>query len=190
MVLGSSSGLDVTMVPVGSAGHLDHHGPNNSVVLEPLHGLRCGLRSQASALPLMATGALGICAGPVCSRVGDPDMALATAQAPLMPWPQSQCMLLRSVWLLGIRKAIGGGPDPGTLWPLEATQAIDINTDSDSGRTMDSDMVFGNSRDPSVIVALADTADYPDQHKTSGSVSPKHQHVPSGSPDSKYLLSI
>lgn len=99
-------------------------------------------------------------------------------------------MSLRSVWLLGIRKAIGGGPDPGTLWSLEATQAIDISTDSDSGRSLDSDMVFGNSRDPSVIVALAGTADYPDQHKPSGSVSPKHQHVPSGSPDSKYLLSI
>lgn len=47
-------------------------------------------------------------------------------------------------------------------------------------------MVFGNSRDPSVIVALAGTADYPDQHK----MTHKWQRVPSGSPDSKYLLSI
>lgn len=46
MVLGSNPRSDVTMVPVDSAGHLDRHEPNCSVVLEPLHGPRCESRSQ------------------------------------------------------------------------------------------------------------------------------------------------
>lgn len=42
MVLGSNPGLDITMVPAGSAGHLDGHGPHGSMVLEPPHAPSVG----------------------------------------------------------------------------------------------------------------------------------------------------
>lgn len=135
MVLGSSSDLDVTMVPVGSAGHLNHHGPNNGVVLEPLHGLRCGFRSQASALPLMATGILGICAGPVCSSVRDPDMALATAQVPMMPWPQVTVHITQVCMALGHRDGNSWRPRSwDSVWPLEATPASKDSTSTHQHR--------------------------------------------------------
>lgn len=47
-------------------------------------------------------------------------------------------------------------------WLLVAIWAIDNNTDPSCGRTMVTDMVFGNSLD--VIVAVVGTADHLDRH--------------------------
>lgn len=78
--LGSSSpGPEVTMALVGSAGHLDQHEPSGSMALELTHDFRCGPRPQESAQPSMATGTSDMSIDLCCSRVRDPDMALAAA---------------------------------------------------------------------------------------------------------------
>ncbi|KAL6066322.1 hypothetical protein STEG23_033460, partial [Scotinomys teguina] len=98
------------MVPVGSAGHLDLHGPNGSMVLKPQHGSKYGPRSQASTMPSMATGALDI-TGSVCGTAVDSDMALATAQTYTTPWSQvgahvtEVCTSLAAAQPSGMKKA-------------------------------------------------------------------------------------
>lgn len=43
-------------------------------------------------------------------------------------------------------------------------QAMDINTDVGSSRTIDSDMILGSSPDPNISMALGVSADHPHQY--------------------------
>lgn len=73
-----------TMVLGGITGHLNCHGPNSIVVLEPPRGSRCGPISWASLLSLIVAGALYISTGPVCGRVTDPSLVRVIAQVHTM----------------------------------------------------------------------------------------------------------
>lgn len=64
-----------------------------------------------------------------------------------------------------------------SLWPLEATWVIDINTDSGCSRNMNPDMVFGNTPRPDVIMALVGIADCPYWHGSSGGMALENHHV-------------
>ncbi|KAL6079918.1 hypothetical protein STEG23_014370 [Scotinomys teguina] len=68
MAPGSSPGLEDTMVLGGITDHLDQHGPNSNMALEPPHGPRCGPRFQASTLPFMETGTTDISTDTVCDK--------------------------------------------------------------------------------------------------------------------------
>lgn len=81
MAPGSSPGLDDTIALGDTAGHLDWHEPNGSMVLKPQHGPRSGPRSWASTLHSMVTGSSDLSAGSVCDRTMDPDMTLAASHA-------------------------------------------------------------------------------------------------------------
>lgn len=119
MVLRNSLGPDVTIVLFDSVSYFDGCGSNSPVVLEPPHGSRCGPRSLASTLPLMAIGASDISDDPDCGRALDPDMALAIAQACATPW---SCVVAHVTQHVvgsavvepsGTKKATGRGPDHG-----------------------------------------------------------------------------
>lgn len=64
---------------------------------EPKHGPRCGLRSQTSSSPSMTRGASDSSADPDYGRATKSDMALAIAQAHIMPWLQVVTHINRSL---------------------------------------------------------------------------------------------
>lgn len=73
MVLSYSSGLDDTMVPGGSTGQADLHGPGGSVTLKYYHGLRCRPRLWNSAWSSVVRGVI---TDPIHNRIMDPNLAL------------------------------------------------------------------------------------------------------------------
>ena len=59
------------------------------------------------------------------------------------------------------------------MWLLVVTQASD-STDSGCSKTMDPNIVLGNSLSLGVTTALVGVADCPDQHGPNSSVAFKH----------------
>ncbi|KAL6073616.1 hypothetical protein STEG23_027917 [Scotinomys teguina] len=79
MALGSSLIPDDTMVPAGSAGYSDQHGPGGSMALGQLHGHRLWPRSRASIWPLVATCSSDINTDASCGRTKNSDMILSSS---------------------------------------------------------------------------------------------------------------
>lgn len=97
------------------------------------HMCGCRPRSQTSALPLTGTEVSNTSTNPVCDKDTDPDLAPAAAQAHTMPGTRWQHMLLRSVGstALGHQEICMWRPRSWeSLWPLGATQAVEISPET------------------------------------------------------------
>lgn len=79
VVLVSSLGPDVTMVPGGIIGHLDQHDPHSSMALRHQYSHRLQPRSQASTWLLSATWVRDISADPGRGRTTDQDTILGSS---------------------------------------------------------------------------------------------------------------
>lgn len=55
---------------------------------------------------------------------------------------------------------------------------MDLNSDPDCGRTMDSHVVLGSSLHLDVTIAPGDSQGHPDRHGTNGSMASGHQQGP------------
>lgn len=150
-VLGSSPGLDVTIVPGGSAGHRDWCGPCSSMAFGYQHGSRWQPSPPPSAWSSMVSGAADISTDPD-GRVMDPDMALAhnpgpdytmtpvdSIDQPSLPHTNSSTTLRyqhgHSLW----------PRSQASMWALAATWTRDINRGLSCRRTMYPDMDLGSS---------------------------------------------
>lgn len=144
--------------------HLNKHGSNDIVTLEPPHGPRCRSRSWVPALPLMVTGASNIGTGPVCVRAMDLGQALRL-------WPQvlvhvtQVCMGPGMAQSLSTKKATDGEPDSGNqcgLWTQHGTQTSAQTQDALGPWAQTWSLV--TVRGPDVISVLVGIADCPDRH--------------------------
>lgn len=77
-----------------------------------------------------------------------------------------------------------------SMWPLEAPQAIGINTDPGHGRTKDPDMFPGSGLDPYVMMALVGFTDYPDYHGQVAGWPSNANMYPGGNPDPRHLFGL
>lgn len=137
VVLGGSTGPEITMALGGRAGHSDQCGPwwLNGMAHRYPHCFMQQHRTWSPTRPLLVTWTIDINTEHGCSRASDPNVDLSCNMTATSPWPPTQDRLFSSIWLLAavrpvvIDMASGYSTDyrQTSAWLLVDSCTIDIN---------------------------------------------------------------